>query len=123
MAKLKQHIQAKIAGEDGDSPTRGQKGAATRVAGGRRGSKKLPVPQSTDNAFTINLKNHKDEILADMEGLRRSVKLQKRANPLEKKMMNTMKILGAAAGMSINQLGTPMMKKNSTIEEFKKREN
>jgi hypothetical protein len=43
------------------------------------------------NAFTLNIKNQRKEVLKNMENLRKSVKLKKRANPLEKiitKLMN-----------------------------------
>ncbi len=36
------------------------------------------------NAFQLNLKNQKEEVLKNMENLRKSVKMKKRANPLEK---------------------------------------
>ena len=38
------------------------------------------------NAFNLNIKNKKEEVMKDMETLRKSVKLKKRANPLEKQM-------------------------------------
>lgn len=38
------------------------------------------------NAFTLNIKDERQEILKNMENLRKSVKLKKRANPLEKIM-------------------------------------
>ena len=38
------------------------------------------------NAFSLEIKNQRDEALKNMEHLRQSVKLKKRANPLEKIM-------------------------------------
>lgn len=46
----------------------------------------------TSNAFTITIKNYqREEVLRNMENLRKSVKLQKRANPLEKLMARMIK--------------------------------
>jgi hypothetical protein len=36
------------------------------------------------NAFTLNIKNEREEALKNLENLRKSVKLQKRSNPMEK---------------------------------------
>ena len=38
------------------------------------------------NAFSLEIKNQREEALKNMEHLRQSVKLKKRANPLEKIM-------------------------------------
>ena len=43
------------------------------------------------NAFSINIKNERKEVIKNMENLRNSVKLQKRANPLEKLMSKMIK--------------------------------
>ena len=44
------------------------------------------------NAFSLEIKNQREEALKNMEHLRQSVKLKKRANPLEK-IMN--KLIGS----------------------------
>lgn len=36
------------------------------------------------NAISLNIKNERKEVLKNMENLRKSVKLKKRANPFEK---------------------------------------
>ena len=41
---------------------------------------------TTDNAFTVNFKNQREEIIRNIENLRKSVKLKGRSNPLEKIM-------------------------------------
>jgi len=43
------------------------------------------------NAFSINIKNEREEVAKQMDNLRKSVKLQKRANPLEKLMSKMIK--------------------------------
>jgi len=67
LLRLKQHVQEKITIED--------------KSGKKLKDKKL-IPIS--NAFTLNIKNEKSQACKNMENLRRSVKLKKRANPLEK---------------------------------------
>ena len=38
------------------------------------------------NAFKVEIKNEKQEVIKNMENLRNSVKMKKRANPFEKIM-------------------------------------
>ena len=45
-----------------------------------------------ENAFVINIKNEREEVMRNMENLRKSVKLKKRANPLEKNMIKISKL-------------------------------
>lgn len=46
----------------------------------------LKKSNPTDNAFTVTFKNQREEVLRNIETLRKSVKLKGRPNPLEKIM-------------------------------------
>lgn len=70
MKKLKDHVQSQI-GRDLIKPN---------LKGDRR--KVEPI----SNAFTLNIKNEREEVLRNIEILRRSIKLKKRSTPLEKIM-------------------------------------
>jgi hypothetical protein len=50
----------------------------------KKGDKEERQMAPISNAFTLNIKNERHEVLKNMENLRKSVKLKKRANPLEK---------------------------------------
>lgn len=66
------------------------------------------------NAFSLEIKNQREEALKNMEHLRQSVKLQKRANPLEK-IMN--KLIGNEKDSMFVPLETPLTPKTSSLKE------
>jgi len=73
MKNLKQHVESIM-----------QKGTAAdqfKKSGNIKDTFKI-APIS--NAFSLDIKNQREEALKNMEHLRQSVKLKKRANPLEK---------------------------------------
>lgn len=47
---------------------------------GKKDFKLVPI----SNAFTLNIKNEREAVIQNIENLRKSVKLKKRANPFEK---------------------------------------
>ncbi len=61
------------------------------------------------NAFSLEIKNQREEALKNMEQLRKSVKLKKRANPLEKIMNKLM----------ITEKDLTPSKQDNVIEEIK----
>ncbi len=69
------------------------------------------------NAFSLEIKNQREEALKNMEHLRQSVKLQKRANPLEK-IMN--KLIGNERDSMLVPLETPLTPKTSSLKEDNK---
>lgn len=69
------------------------------------------------NAFFLEIKNQREEALKNMEHLRQSVKLQKRANPLEK-IVN--KLIGNERDYMLVPLETPLTPKTSSLKEDNK---
>lgn len=77
---LKKHVQAvmnrgTVAGEE-----------VEKTGEGKNAMKIAPI----ENAFILDIKNQRQEALDNMESLRLSVKMKKRANPLEKIMTKLM---------------------------------